>query len=127
MNYMKNQEKENEQLIKELDEHGLDPKQYFLMHKLAKTQDFRCIYSGEKISPSEYSLCEIDHIYPRTLGGNDALYNKVVCYKKTAQIQIVSALFLLYFISSRLIRNRPRRVRSRRAFRIPQTTPARQA
>ena len=85
MNYMKSQEKENEQLIKELDEHGLDPKQYFLMHKLSKAQDFKCIYSGEKISPSEYSLCEIDHIYPRTLGGNDALYNKVVCYKKENQ------------------------------------------
>ena len=85
MNYMKNQEKENEQLIKELEEHGIDPKQYFLMHKLCKAQDYKCIYSGERISPTEYPLCEIDHIYPRTMGGNDALYNKVVCYKKENQ------------------------------------------
>lgn len=85
LKYMKDQEKENEQLIKELDEHGLDPKQYFLMHKLCKAQDGKCIYSGERISPSEYTLCEIDHIYPRTMGGNDALYNKVVCFKKENQ------------------------------------------
>lgn len=85
MNYMKSQEKENEQLIKELEEHGIDPKQYFLMHKLAKAQDFKCIYSGNRISPSDYTLCEIDHIYPRSMGGNDALYNKVVCYKKENQ------------------------------------------
>ncbi len=85
MNYMKSQEKENEQLIKELEEHGIDSKQYFLMHKLAKAQDFKCIYSGNRISPSDYTLCEIDHIYPRSMGGNDALYNKVVCYKKENQ------------------------------------------
>ncbi len=83
--YMKSQEKENEQLIKELEEHNCNPKQYFLMHKLAKMQDFKCIYSGDRISPAEYPLCEIDHIYPRSIGGNDALYNKVVCYKKENQ------------------------------------------
>lgn len=85
MNYMKSQEKENEQIIKELEEYGADPKQYFLMHKLAKAQDFKCIYSGKRISPTEYPLCEIDHIYPRSMGGNDALYNKVVCYKEENQ------------------------------------------
>lgn len=83
--YMKNQEKENEQIVKELTEHGLDVKQYFLMHKLAKVQDFKCIYSGQRISPSDYPLCEIDHIYPRSMGGNDALYNKVVCLRKENQ------------------------------------------
>ena len=85
LKYMKAQEKENEQIIKELVEHGLDPKRYFLMHKLAKMQEFKCIYSGKRISPADYNLCQIDHIYPRTAEGNDALYNKVVCYSEENQ------------------------------------------
>ncbi len=85
LNYIKSQEKENEQIIKELTEAGADPKRYFLMHKLAKMQDFKCIYSGAKIGISDYDCCQIDHIFPRTLGGNDALYNKVVCFLKENQ------------------------------------------
>ncbi len=80
MNYMKSQEKENEQIVKELTDAGADPKRYFLMHKLAKMQDSKCIYSGAKIGINDYDSCQIDHIFPRTLGGNDALYNKVVCF-----------------------------------------------
>ena len=83
--YMKAQEKENEELIKDLVNLGVDPKQYFLMHKLAKAQENKCIYSGKRISPTEYPLCEIDHIFPRSAGGNDALYNKVVCLKEENQ------------------------------------------
>ena len=48
-------------------------------------QDGKCIYSGEKIGINDFDKCEIDHIYPRTLGGNDALYNKVLCYSKENQ------------------------------------------
>ncbi len=85
MKYMKDQEKENKQIIEELEKANADVKQYFLMHKLAKMQNGRCIYSGQAISVNDYPLCEIDHIYPRTLGGNDALYNKVVCLRKENQ------------------------------------------
>ncbi len=85
LKFQKAQEKENEQIVKELQEANADIKQYFLMHKLAKAQEFKCIYSGQKISLSDYPLCEIDHIYPRSMGGNDALYNKVVCLKKENQ------------------------------------------
>lgn len=85
MSYIKSQEKENEQIIKELTEAGADPKRYFLMHKLAKMQDNKCIYSGARIGINDYDNCQIDHIFPRTLGGNDALYNKVVCFLKENQ------------------------------------------
>ncbi|MBP5736122.1 MAG: hypothetical protein J6W55_01550, partial [Acidaminococcaceae bacterium] len=43
----------------------------------------RCIYSGRKIGISDFVSCEIDHIFPRTDEGNDALYNKVLCYNPT--------------------------------------------
>lgn len=83
--YMKSQEKENEQIKKELEDADMCNSRYFLMHKLLKMQCGACIYSGQKISPSNYDECEIDHIYPRSIGGNDALYNKVVCYRSANQ------------------------------------------
>lgn len=89
---LKANEKENEQIVKELKEAGLfidgqnnTNAKYFLMHKLLKSQGGVCAYSGQKIAPTNYDECEIDHIYPRTLGGNDALYNKVVCYRRENQ------------------------------------------
>lgn len=92
LNYMKQQEKENAQIIDDLkkaelykDGQNSANAKYFLMHKLLKYQGGKCIYSGKNISPSNYDECEIDHIYPRTMGGNDALYNKVVCYREENQ------------------------------------------
>lgn len=52
----------------------------FLKYKLAKMQDFKCIYSGRSIGLADLSACDIDHIYPRTDAGNDALFNKVLCF-----------------------------------------------
>ncbi|MCD7740464.1 MAG: hypothetical protein LUH11_03850, partial [Candidatus Gastranaerophilales bacterium] len=83
--YMKDQEKENEEIIKELESANANVKGYFLMHKLAKAQDFKCIYSGKRISPTDYPFCQIDHIYPRTDEGCDSLYNKVVCFSQENQ------------------------------------------
>ena len=85
--YMKAQEKENDQIKKELEDIGAYNPKYFLMHKLLKMQGGVCAYSGQKISPSNYPECEVDHIYPRTMGGNDALYNKVVCYRAQNQLK----------------------------------------
>ena len=85
--YMKMQEKENEQVKKELEDIDAYNHKYFLMHKLLKMQGGVCAYSGQTISPSNYPECEIDHIYPRTMGGNDALYNKVVCYRTQNQLK----------------------------------------
>lgn len=76
--YMDNQEKENEEIKKQLGD--MYSPTNFLKYKLAKMQDFKCIYSGRSIGLSDLSACDIDHIYPRTDAGNDALFNKVVCF-----------------------------------------------
>lgn len=78
--YMDNQEKENEKIKKILD-NDYSPRN-FLIYKLAEMQDWKCIYSGDKISRTDFEACDIDHIYPRTDAGNDALFNKVVCFYK---------------------------------------------
>lgn len=83
--YMKNQEKENEQIKQELVGADAYSETNFLKWKLVKMQDCRCIYSGERIGITDIDNCQIDHIYPRTLGGNDSLYNKVLCYNKENQ------------------------------------------
>jgi len=83
--YMKDQEKINEQIKQELDDANAYSETNFLKWKLAKMQDCKCIYSGERIGINDIDNCQIDHIYPRTLGGNDALYNKVLCYNKENQ------------------------------------------
>ena len=83
LKYQKQQEKENEQIKKDL---GNDYSETnFLKYKLALSQDFKCIYSGERIGTGDFDNCQIDHIFPRTAGGNDALYNKVICYNKENQ------------------------------------------
>ncbi len=83
--HQKNQEKEDEQIKKELLEAQNYSKTNFTKWKLAKMQDFKCIYSGQKIGISNLNNCQIDHIFPRSQGGNDALYNKVICYNKENQ------------------------------------------
>ncbi len=83
--YMKDQEKINEQIKQELVDANAYSETNFLKWKLAKLQDCRCIYSGDRIGIADIDNCQIDHIYPRTLGGNDALYNKVLCYNKENQ------------------------------------------
>jgi len=85
INTVKNNEKENELIKKALEDSQSYSETNFLKYKLAKIQDFRCIYSGEKIGISDFDACQIDHIFPRTAGGNDALYNKVICFNKENQ------------------------------------------
>lgn len=79
--YMKAQEKENEIIKKELEEQNALSGINFEKLKLLKMQGGKCIYSGQNIGISDFDKCEIDHIYPRTMGGNDALYNRVLCYR----------------------------------------------
>lgn len=83
--YMKDQEKINEQIKQELVDANAYSDTNFKKWKLAKMQDYRCIYSGERIGINDIDNCQIDHIYPITLSGNDALYNKVLCYNKENQ------------------------------------------
>lgn len=82
---MKNNEKENNKLFEELKEVDAFSPTNFLKLKLLKMQNMTCAYSGRSIGISGLDRCEIDHIYPRSMGGNDALYNKVLCYKEENQ------------------------------------------
>lgn len=78
---IKEGKKKNEEIKKELEDiEGLNGEN-FLKLKLLKMQQSKCIYSGKTIGISNFSECEIDHIFPRSKGGNDALYNKVLCYR----------------------------------------------
>ena len=36
-------------------------------------QTCKCVYCGDTIGIDDLDRCEIDHIYPRSQGGNDAL------------------------------------------------------
>ena len=83
--YMKNQEKENEQIKKELADIGALSVANFEKLKLLKMQNGKSVYSGKPIAVSDFDKCQVDHIYPRTAGGNDALYNKVLCYYEENQ------------------------------------------
>ncbi len=82
---MKKNEKENEEIRKELKEADNLSSANFEKLKLLKLQGGKCIYSGRTIGISDFDKCEIDHIFPRTMGGNDALYNKVLCYREENQ------------------------------------------
>ena len=78
---MKKNEKENEQIKKELESAEALSAINFEKLKLLKMQGGKCAYSGKNIGISDFDACEIDHVYPRTMGGNDALYNRVLCYR----------------------------------------------
>lgn len=82
---IKAMEKQNQILVEELKRADSYSPINFEKLKLLKTQGMMCIYSGKPIGINDFDKCEIDHIYPRTMGGNDALYNKVLCYRKENQ------------------------------------------
>ena len=73
--------KDNENIKNELESVDAYSAINFEKAKLLKMQGGKCVYSGKAIAISNFGECEIDHIYPRTMGGNDALYNKVLCYR----------------------------------------------
>jgi CRISPR-associated endonuclease Csn1 len=82
--YMKEQEKYNAGLREKLGD-DYSPTNFEKL-KLHEMQDGRCIYSGKRIGiQTDFHRCEIDHIYPRSMGGNDALYNKVLCFSEYNQ------------------------------------------
>lgn len=57
---------------------SLDGRGMLLKIRLWKEQGGLDPYTGESIGETEISLCEIDHIVPREMGGPDAQYNKVL-------------------------------------------------
>ena len=81
-NNIKNNEKHNQEIKTKLEEQNVYSPTNFEKYKLLEMQRSICVYSGKMIGISDLDKCEIDHIYPRTMGGNDALYNKVLCYRE---------------------------------------------
>lgn len=81
----KKNEKENNEIRKELKDVECMSSANFEKLKLLRMQGGKCIYSGKNISIADFDRCEIDHIFPRTLGGNDTLSNKVLCYREENQ------------------------------------------
>lgn len=82
---IKTMEKQNQMIAEELRNADAYSSINFEKLKLLKTQGMKSVYSGKAIGISDFDACEIDHIYPRTMGGNDALYNKVLCYRTENQ------------------------------------------
>lgn len=82
---IKKNEKDNKLIKEELESAEAKNKENFLKLKLLKMQAGKCIYSGKPIAISDFDLCEVDHIFPRTYGGNDELSNKVLCYREYNQ------------------------------------------
>ncbi len=78
---MKIMEKNNQLIVNELNAADAYSAVNFEKLKLLKMQAGRCVYSGDNICVEDFDKCEIDHIFPRTMGGNDALYNKVLCFR----------------------------------------------
>lgn len=77
---IKENEKKNKNIVDELKNANALSAINFEKLKLVKMQGMRSVYSGKSIRISDFDACEIDHIFPRSKGGNDALYNKVLCY-----------------------------------------------
>jgi CRISPR-associated endonuclease Csn1 len=82
-------EKENEELLKELRENGL-PDAYRLRLKLFKQQRGQCAYTLDtekaKLSITDLGSYEIDHIYPFSLAfSSDAVWNKVLVRREANQ------------------------------------------
>ena len=77
---IKENEAKNNKLVQQLKDADCFSVTNLEKMKLLEKQEGICIYSGQKIGISDLDNCEIDHIYPRSKGGNDALVNKVLCY-----------------------------------------------
>lgn len=82
---VKNNKKQNETIAKELEGINKLSPNNIIKIKLLQQQTGKCIYSGKSIGMEDLDRCEIDHIYPRTKKGNDALTNKVLCYSEYNQ------------------------------------------
>lgn len=80
LKFMKENEKKNEELVQKLKDNNAFSTTNFDKLKLLEMQNGCCIYSGRKMGVADLDKCEIDHIFPRSMGGNDALYNRVLCY-----------------------------------------------
>jgi CRISPR-associated endonuclease Csn1 len=83
---IKQNEKYNEELRQTLEKAGLSTR-HLVKQKLLEQQGGKCLYTGLPITPSMFETgeCQVDHIVPIALGGNDELQNKVLCIAQANQ------------------------------------------
>ena len=85
-NFQKNQEDINKEAKEKLEElsmaHTANNQNKM---KLLKQQNYRCPYTDDPLSPSQFEEYEIDHIVPQEAGWNgpDAIWNKVLTKRIT--------------------------------------------
>jgi CRISPR-associated endonuclease Csn1 len=94
LNKQKQYAEQKNAAVKRCQEYGIDPNQgdNLLRFRLAEEQDWKCIYSGQAISPTtpdntpvgELSIydCDIDHIIPISRSFDDSINNKVLCSRQ---------------------------------------------
>ncbi len=85
--HQKSQAKQNENIKQELEGVNALSGKNFEKLKLLKMQGGKSIYSGNMIEISDFDKCDVDHIYPRALGGNDAMYNRALCFSEENRIK----------------------------------------
>ena len=74
----------NQKIVEQLKEWGvLNPTGLQITKfKLMKQQDDKCVYCDKEFTPeaviNDYSSCDVDHIIPFSICGNDSLNNKVL-------------------------------------------------
>ena len=85
--FNKKREKENKETDKQLQEKSVEKtRQNKIKMRLINQQGYKCLYTGETLSPSAFDNYEIDHIIPKEGGGYngpDAIWNKVLTTRET--------------------------------------------
>lgn len=89
--YQREREKDNKQYAEELKKlyqsetkQTIEPTDTDIeKYRLWEEQKHRCLYTGEQINVSDFvgtnPKFDIEHTIPRSMGGEDALYNKTLC------------------------------------------------
>lgn len=101
LEYQKQNEKEREAAIKEFETHGVNPtEEQILRWRLWMEQGCKCLYTGRTIAaseifcPRENSTVDIEHTFPRSLGGDNSMENLTLCdsqYNRNIKIGSVPA------------------------------------
>ena len=74
--------KENQEAQTKIKELNIAGGQNALRFQLIKKQLNLCPYTGDELTESKINEYDIDHIYPRSKGGPDAIWNKVLVTRK---------------------------------------------
>ena len=101
LEYQKQNEKERNDAIKEFEARGVNPtEEQILRWRLWMEQGRMCLYTGRQIAaseifcPRENTTVDIEHTFPRSLGGDNSMENLTLCdsqYNRKIKIGSVPA------------------------------------